>query len=42
MLLRRSQTEEIFGPMLIVQTFRDEEEAMAIADHPTNGLCAGL
>lgn len=35
-------TEEIFGPVLTVQTFRDEEEAMALADHPTYGLCAGL
>jgi len=35
-------TEEIFGPVLTVQTFRDEDEAMALADHPTYGLCAGL
>ncbi|QEL25197.1 aldehyde dehydrogenase [Bosea sp. F3-2] len=35
-------TEEIFGPVLTVQTFRDEEEGLALADHPTYGLCAGL
>ncbi|GGF20516.1 aldehyde dehydrogenase [Aliidongia dinghuensis] len=35
-------TEEIFGPVLTVQTFRDEEEALALADHPTYGLAAGL
>jgi aldehyde dehydrogenase (NAD+) len=35
-------TEEIFGPVLTVQTFRDEEEALTLADHPTYGLAAGL
>ena len=30
--------EEIFGP---VQTFREEEEALSLADHPTYGLAAG-
>lgn len=34
--------EEIFGPVLTVQTFRDEGEALALADHPTYGLAAGL
>ncbi|SIQ57913.1 aldehyde dehydrogenase (NAD+) [Rhizobium sp. RU35A] len=34
--------EEIFGPVLTVQTFRDEEEAMLLADHPVYGLAAGL
>ncbi|WP_294644899.1 aldehyde dehydrogenase family protein [uncultured Aureimonas sp.] len=34
--------EEIFGPVLTMQTFREEEEAMALADHPTYGLAAGL
>ncbi len=34
--------EEIFGPVLTVQTFREEEEALALAEHPTYGLCAGL
>ena len=33
-------TEEIFGPVLTMQTFRTEEEALA--DHPTYGLAAGL
>ena len=35
-------TEEIFGPVLTVQTFREEEEGLQLADHPTYGLCAGL
>jgi aldehyde dehydrogenase (NAD+) len=35
-------TEEIFGPVLTMQTFADEEEALALADHPTYGLAAGL
>ncbi|MDX0451056.1 aldehyde dehydrogenase family protein [Sinorhizobium medicae] len=34
--------EEIFGPVLTMQTFVDEEEALALADHPTYGLAAGL
>ncbi|NYZ12270.1 aldehyde dehydrogenase [Azospirillum sp. RWY-5-1] len=34
--------EEIFGPVLTVQTFVEEEEAVALADHPIYGLCAGL
>jgi aldehyde dehydrogenase (NAD+) len=34
--------EEIFGPVLTMQTFRSEDEAMAFADHPTYGLAAGL
>ena len=35
-------TEEIFGPVLTLQTFSTEEEALALADHPTYGLAAGL
>ncbi|WP_077967443.1 aldehyde dehydrogenase family protein [Ensifer adhaerens] len=35
-------TEEIFGPVLTVQSFHDEDEALALADHPTYGLAAGL
>lgn len=35
-------TEEIFGPVLTLQTFTTEAEALALADHPTYGLCAGL
>jgi aldehyde dehydrogenase (NAD+) len=35
-------TEEIFGPVLTLQTFRTEEEALALSDHPTYGLAAGL
>ena len=34
--------EEIFGPVLTLQTFEDEEEALTLADHPTYGLAAGL
>lgn len=34
--------EEVFGPVLTVQTFQDEDEALALADHPTYGLCAGV
>lgn len=34
--------EEIFGPVLTVQTFGDEEEGLALADHPTYGLAAGV
>lgn len=34
--------EEIFGPVLTVETFRDEAEALALADHPVYGLCAGV
>ncbi|MGR3248761.1 MAG: aldehyde dehydrogenase family protein [Paracoccus sp. (in: a-proteobacteria)] len=35
-------TEEIFGPVATLQTFASEDEAMALASHPTYGLCAGL
>lgn len=35
-------TQEIFGPVLTMQSFEHEEEALALADHPTYGLCAGL
>lgn len=34
--------EEVFGPVLTVQTFRTEEEAFALAQHPHYGLAAGL
>ncbi|MHA6344442.1 aldehyde dehydrogenase family protein [Roseivivax sp. CAU 1761] len=34
--------EEIFGPVLTVETFETEEEAAARADHPDYGLCAGV
>ncbi|HZX25728.1 MAG TPA: aldehyde dehydrogenase family protein, partial [Telluria sp.] len=33
---------EIFGPVITVQTFDDEEEALALADHPDYGLAAGI
>ncbi|WP_460452142.1 aldehyde dehydrogenase family protein [Alsobacter sp. SYSU BS001988] len=35
-------TDEIFGPVLTVQTFADEDEALRLADHPSYGLAAGL
>ncbi|MCF1481256.1 MULTISPECIES: aldehyde dehydrogenase family protein [Rhizobium/Agrobacterium group] len=35
-------TQEIFGPVLTMQSFEHEDEARALADHPTYGLCAGL
>lgn len=34
--------EEIFGPVLTVQTFESEEEALALSSHPTYGLASGL
>jgi aldehyde dehydrogenase (NAD+) len=34
--------EEIFGPVLTIQIFDEEEEALALADHPAYGLAAGL
>ena len=33
---------EIFGPVLTVQIFDDEQEALALADHPDYGLAAGV
>lgn len=34
--------EEIFGPVLTFETFEDESEAIASANHSSYGLCAGL
>jgi aldehyde dehydrogenase (NAD+) len=34
--------EEVFGPVLTVQGFEDEEEGIALADHPEYGLAAGI
>jgi len=34
--------EEVFGPVLTVQTFESEEEGLALADHPEYGLAAGV
>lgn len=34
--------EEIFGPVLTVQTFTDEEEALALANDTSYGLAAGV
>ncbi len=34
--------EEIFGPVLTVQTFDDEDEALALAAHERYGLAAGV
>ncbi|MFT4014767.1 MAG: aldehyde dehydrogenase family protein [Paracoccus sp. (in: a-proteobacteria)] len=35
-------TQEIFGPVLTFEPFADEEQAVAMAGHPTYGLCAGI
>jgi aldehyde dehydrogenase (NAD+) len=35
-------TQEIFGPVLTVELFDEEDEALAMANHPTYGLAAGL
>ena len=35
-------SDEIFGPVLTVETFAAEEEALTLSDHPTYGLAAGL
>ncbi len=34
--------EEIFGPVLTVQTFETEEEALTLSTHPVYGLASGL
>jgi len=34
--------EEIFGPVLTVQTFEDEEEGLVLAAHDAYGLAAGV
>jgi aldehyde dehydrogenase (NAD+)/betaine-aldehyde dehydrogenase len=34
--------QEIFGPVLVVQTFDDPEEAVALANGTDFGLCAGV
>ena len=34
--------EEVFGPVLAVQTFESFDEAIALADHPTFGLAASV
>jgi aldehyde dehydrogenase (NAD+) len=34
--------EEIFGPVLTLQTFEDEEEGLALAAHDAYGLAAGV
>jgi aldehyde dehydrogenase (NAD+) len=38
----RVQQEEVFGPFVAVTTFRDDEEALAIANGTIYGLGAGL
>lgn len=34
--------EEIFGPVLTIQAFDDEDEALHLAEHDTYGLAAGV
>ena len=38
----RIAQEEIFGPVLVVETFDDVEEALAIANETVYGLAAGV
>ncbi|MEM9223910.1 MAG: aldehyde dehydrogenase family protein [Pseudomonadota bacterium] len=38
----RALMEEVFGPVLSVQRFDDEDEALSLAQHPIYGLCAGI
>ena len=38
----RVAREEIFGPVLVVQTFRTPEEALEKANNTPYGLCAGI
>ena len=33
-------TEEVFGPVINIDTFDDDDEAIIKADHPTYGLAA--
>ena len=39
---RRSSTQEVFGPVLTLQTFADEDEAVALANDTRYGLAAIL
>lgn len=34
--------QEIFGPVLTIQTFEEEDEGLALASHASYGLCAGV
>jgi aldehyde dehydrogenase (NAD+) len=34
--------EEVFGPVLTIQSFDREEEGLTLADHPEYGLAAGV
>ncbi|MBL0420037.1 aldehyde dehydrogenase family protein [Ramlibacter sp. AW1] len=34
--------EELFGPVLAVQTFQDLEQGLRLADHPSYGLAGGV
>jgi aldehyde dehydrogenase (NAD+) len=38
----RIMDTELFGPVLCVQRFRTEEEAIRLANHTTHGLAAGI
>lgn len=38
----RAVKDELFGPVLTVQTFEDEAEALSLASHATYGLAAGV
>ncbi|MNH37391.1 NAD/NADP-dependent betaine aldehyde dehydrogenase [compost metagenome] len=34
--------EEVFGPVLTIQSFESEQQALQLAEHPTYGLAAGV
>lgn len=34
--------DEIFGPVICVETFADDDDALALASHPSYGLSAGV
>lgn len=34
--------QEIVGPVLTQQGFGDEDQVLALSDHPTYGLCASI
>ena len=37
-----ANVQQIVGPVLTQQGFGDEDQALALSDHPTYGLCASI